>query len=93
MSIRSRETSDSPFRFPCEFPIKVLGRCEEDFELLVVESVLRYTPDLGEGAIKTRASRKGNYLAVTVTINAVSREQLDAIYHDLSRNERVIMAL
>jgi len=52
-----------------------------------------HAPDLGEDAIKTRASAEGNYLSVTVTVNATSRKQLDAIYQDLVDCEAVIMAL
>jgi putative lipoic acid-binding regulatory protein len=40
-----------------------------------------------------RDSRGGNYLSVTVTIRAESRAQLDAIYRDLTGDERVLMAL
>jgi putative lipoic acid-binding regulatory protein len=79
--------------FPCEFPIKVMGRAEEGFEDLVVEIVRRHAPDLGEGAVQVRDSRGGNYLSVTVTIRAESRAQLDAIYRDLTGDERVLMAL
>jgi hypothetical protein len=45
--------------FPCDFPIKVMGRAEPGFDLLVVELVRRHAPDLGEGAVTTRASRGG----------------------------------
>lgn len=79
--------------FPCDFPIKVMGRSEEGFEDLVVAIVRRHAPDLGEGAVQVRDSRAGNYLSVTVTIRAESREQLDAIYRDLTADERVLMAL
>ncbi|RME35068.1 MAG: DUF493 domain-containing protein [Gammaproteobacteria bacterium] len=87
------DTGDSPLRFPCAFPIKAVGRGGEDFELLVVELVRRHAPDLGEGAVRSRPSRAGNYLSVTVTVQARSREQLDAIYRELTACERVIMAL
>jgi len=79
--------------FPCDFPIKVMGRAEEGFEDRVVEIVRRHAPDLGEGAVQVRDSRGGNYLSVTVTIRAESRAQLDAIYRDLTGDERVLMAL
>jgi hypothetical protein len=79
--------------FPCDFPIKVMGRAEAGFEEGVVAIVRRHVPELGEGAVQVRDSRGGNYLSVTVTIRAENRAQLDAIYRDLTADERVLMAL
>jgi putative lipoic acid-binding regulatory protein len=84
---------ESPLKFPCEFPIKAMGKAGADFDITVVEIVRRHAPDLSEGAIRTRASSKGNYLSVTVVVNATSRAQLDAIYQDLVDCEDVVMAL
>jgi putative lipoic acid-binding regulatory protein len=84
---------ESPLKFPCEFPIKAMGKADGDFDITVVEIVRRHAPDLSEGAIKTRTSGKGNYLSVTVVVNATSRAQLDAIYQDLVDCEAVMMAL
>jgi hypothetical protein len=84
---------DSLFEFPCEFPIKAMGAAEPGFDELVVQIVRRHAPDLAEGAVSTRLSRGGRYLAVTVTVTARSREQLDAIYRALTDHEKVLMAL
>lgn len=84
---------DSPLEFPCEFPIKAMGHTADDFDSLVVSLVRRHAPDLGEGAVRTRLSRRGRFMSVTVTIRASSRQQLDSIYMDLTANERVLMAL
>ena len=83
----------SPLRFPCEFPIKAMGKSDCNLDTIVVGIVRKHVPDLSEAAIKTRASTKGNYLSVTVTVNATSRKQLDLIYQDLVDCEAVIMAL
>jgi putative lipoic acid-binding regulatory protein len=80
-------------RFPCDFPIKVMGRAEPGFECLVVEIVRRHAQDLGEGAVSVRESSGGRYLAVTLTVRATSRAQLDAIYRDLTAHPKVLMSL
>ena len=85
--------SDTLLEFPCTFPIKAMGRSEAGFDDLVVEIVRRYAPDLREGAVKTRASRQGNWISVTVTIQATSKRQLDAIYQALTDHEKVVMCL
>ena len=80
-------------QFPCEIAVKAMGRAEEGFEELVVEIVRRHVPDLGEGAVTTRPSGKGNFLAVTVRVNAQSRAQMDALYQELCDHEKIAMAL
>jgi putative lipoic acid-binding regulatory protein len=87
------EEQESPLQFPCDFPIKAMGKADCDLDLIVVEIVRRHAPDLREGAIHSRFSGKGNYVSITVTINATSRAQLDAIYQDLVDCEAVLMAL
>ncbi len=59
----------------------------------MLELVRRHAPDLRENAVAIRPSRNGRYLSVTVTVRAVSQEQLDAIYRELSSSEAVLMAL
>jgi putative lipoic acid-binding regulatory protein len=87
------EDEDSPLKFPCEFPIKAMGKATPELEIAVLEIINRHVPDLGEGAVKTRESRNGNYLSITVTIQAKSREQLDAIYMELTSCEHVVFAI
>lgn len=87
------EENDELFNFPCDFPIKIMGRCDCELESLVVEIINRHVEDLGEGAVKIRPSGKGNFVSVTVTVKAHSREQLDNIYLELTAREEVLMAL
>ena len=85
--------TESLLEFPCQFPIKVMGRHSTNFDAIVVEIVRRHVPDIHEGAVTTRPSKAGNYLSVTVVIEATSREQLDAIYLGLTAHPDVLMAL
>ncbi len=85
--------TDSLLQFPCEFPIKAFGRNEGDFCGLVLEILRRHVTETDLGVVEQRASSGGQYLAVTVTIVASSRAQLDAVYRDLSGHERVEIAL
>jgi putative lipoic acid-binding regulatory protein len=82
----------TPFEFPLVFPLKVIGLNHNDFEAFVVSIVHTHAP-LSAHTVTTRPSQAGKYLAVTVTFVAESREQLDAIYQELSGNKRVLMAL
>lgn len=79
--------------FPCEFPIKIMGKTHADFQACVNEIFERHVTDFNEKHVKVRPSGKGNYSAITVTIQAQSQEQLDNIYIELSGHELVLMAL
>lgn len=84
---------EGPLQFPCRFPIKAMGRADGDIEAVVVEIVARHAPGFDAAAVRLRTSSGGKWLAVTITIEAESRAQLDAIYQDLTAHESVIWAL
>jgi len=79
--------------FPCQFPIKAMGKNTPDFDSIVVAIVRQHVEDINEGAVKTRLSKGDKYLSVTVTIEASSKKQLDAIYQGLTDCPDVLMAL
>lgn len=79
--------------FPCEFPIKVMGRRRSGFAQAVVEIVKRHAPDYDASTLEMRTSREANYLSLTLTVHATSREQLDALYRELCDHPMVAMVL
>jgi len=89
----SLQQGETLLEFPCEFPIKAMGLACDELEIAVLEIVNRHVEDLGEGALKMKPSRNGKYVAITVTINATSKDQLDAIYMELTACEHVSIAL
>lgn len=84
---------DTLLEFPCDFGIKAIGLDENDFDILVIEIIKKHVEVLSDDAVETRQSSNKKYLSVTVTITAISKVQLDAIYIELSGHERVTMAL
>jgi hypothetical protein len=85
--------SDSLLEFPCDFPVKIMGAARDDFAQAIVKVVLAHAPDFDTARVDVRASGKGNYLAVTCTIRAASKEQLDNLYRDLSSHPYVKIVL
>jgi putative lipoic acid-binding regulatory protein len=85
--------TDELFEFPCEFPIKVMGRDSESFRTLTLAIVERHAGPLAAPSISERASSKGRFLALTYTIRAENRAQLDRIYQDLTDSGVVLVAL
>ena len=89
----SLEEGETLLEFPCEFPIKAMGLACDELEIAVLEIINRHVEDLPEGALKMKPSKKGKYIAITVTISATSKDQLDAIYRELTACEHVAIAL
>jgi len=85
--------NNQQLEFPCEFPIKVFGTATEDFEKAVIMIIRKHVPDVREDFLKSRPSKDGKYIALTLTVHATSREQLDTIYQDLTSCPYVLMAL
>jgi len=85
--------SESLLTFPCSFPIKIMGRDQESFRHAAVLLVEQHVGKLPDEAISTSTSRNGNFLSITITIEAQSQDQLDHIYNDLSSHEEVLVAL
>lgn len=93
--------TDTLLTFPTSFPIKAMGRIKAsateaanvDFAQTVLAIVKKHAPDFDATTLEMRPSKNGNFLAVTATINAVSKQQLDTIYQELTANPHVLMAL
>ena len=87
------EESKPVIQFPCDFPLKVIGHNADDFESFVVEIVRRHVPELDAAVVNTKPSSGGKYLSVSMKFIADSREQMDALYEELSRHDRVVWIL
>ncbi|CAN5296154.1 hypothetical protein BH10PSE17_BH10PSE17_22610 [soil metagenome] len=93
----AKEVSSDPIgsiiAYPLEFPIKIMGKRVDSFAQTVTQIVKQHAPDWDPSTIEMRSSRENTYLSVTVTINATSREQLDALYTALSSHPMVSYVL
>ena len=86
-------TEESALEFPCQFPIKMMGRDTSEFRATARALVEIHTGPLEDDRVQSALSRNGRFVSVTVTVNAQSRQQLDDIYQDVSDHEDVLMAL
>jgi len=93
MNFERELDAESPLKFPCSFPIKVMGRHEADFEARVVAMISEHVGALPPGSVRSRESSHGRFLSVTVTVMAESREQLDNVYRALTASEHVLFVL
>jgi hypothetical protein len=86
-------TRASLLEFPCHFPLKVIGKNEEAFELQVMRIVQKHVAEADTARCRRRFSAGNKYLALTISFMAQSQAQLDAIYHDLGSLELVQFTL
>lgn len=86
-------SEESAIEFPCEFPIKMMGRDTPEFRMTARALIENHVGPVGEGAIRVNLSGKGNFVSITVTVTAISQKQLDDIYRDVSGHDDVLMAL
>ncbi|MFT4269125.1 MAG: DUF493 family protein [Xenophilus sp.] len=84
---------DSLIEYPCPFPIKVMGANVDGFVHAVTQVARQFDPGFDAATIALRNSKGGNYLGITVTVTATSREQLDALYRALSSHPMVKVVL
>ncbi|WP_345796705.1 DUF493 family protein [Castellaniella sp. MT123] len=79
--------------YPCDFPIKVMGRAHDDFLSTMAEIVRGFDPAFDSASIEVRPSSSGNYVGLTLIVRVTSREQLDALYRALHGHEMVSVVL
>ena len=84
---------ESLIEYPCDFPIKIMGRTEPGFAQSVIEVVTRHAPDFDPTGVEMRVSKKNRYLSLTCTVRARSREQLDEQYRAMCDHPKVLMVL
>jgi putative lipoic acid-binding regulatory protein len=87
------DPTDTLFEFPCDFPLKVMGRRTDDFRSLVLGIVQKHAGPVDPARIEERPSKDGNYLSLTCTLRAESKAQLDALYRELTSCEKVLIVL
>jgi len=79
--------------FPTDYPIKIVGRPSAEFRARIHAVVIQHAPDVETDRISERLSENGNFLSISYTIVARSREQVIALAKDLTATEGVLMVI
>jgi putative lipoic acid-binding regulatory protein len=87
------EESESPLKFPTDYPIKVVGRPSDEFRARVHAIMLRHVPTLDTDQVSERLSENGNFLSISYMIRAESREQVVALATDLKSCEGILLII
>ena len=84
---------DSLIEYPSRFPIKVMGAKVDGFVHAITQIARQFDPGFDAASVELRDSRAGNYLGITITVTATSREQLDDLYRTLTAHPMVKVVL
>jgi putative lipoic acid-binding regulatory protein len=84
---------DSLIEYPSRFPIKVMGAKVDGFVHAITQIARQFDPSFDASTVELRDSKAGNYLGITITVTATSREQLDELYRALTSHPMVKVVL
>lgn len=87
------EQEPPKIEFPCDYPIKVMGRQTSEFRDIVLAVMRKHAGDISESQVTERASAKGTFVSITVTIIATGKDQIEIIFEDLKATGAVQMVL
>lgn len=93
MSDTTASRKDSLVEYPSLFPIKVMGQKADGLVEAIMHIARQFDPAFDATTVELRESRGGNYLGITITVTATSREQLDELYRTLSTHPMVKVVL
>ena len=87
------EPDPPKIEFPCDYPIKVLGRSSDAFRGIILEVFERHAPGFDQETITVKDSAKGTFTSLTITITATGKDQLEALHEDLIATGHVQMVI
>lgn len=79
--------------FPCEYPVKILGRQCDHFETTIFAIVEAHAPGFDRQQISRKISREGTFCSLTITITATGEPQLAAMHQELMDSGLVNMVI
>lgn len=85
--------ADSLIEYPCDFPIKIMGRTQSGFAQDILAVIRAHAPQFDGSTMTMKTSKGGKYLSITCVVRADSRQQLDALYSALCDHPKVVMVL
>lgn len=89
----SEDANEPKIEFPCDYPIKILGRSCDHFKGTVLEIVEEHSPDYDRTSVIMKDSSKGTFVSMTVTIVATGKPQLESLHTALKDSGLVTMVM
>ena len=80
-------------QFPCDFPLKIIGKHSASFFEEMTHIVQEYFPNTPFANYTYNLSKNENYAAITVILFVTAQAPLDALYHELTAHHATHMVL
>ena len=80
-------------QFPMAFPVKIMGLNNPAFPGIIRDLTVHHFPDFDSSTFGISYSKTKKYMALTVTVNAQSKDQLDDFYRALTSHSMVKVVL
>lgn len=87
------DVQETLMEFPCDFPLKVFLKPEIDIDQKVLTLLEPHIGKLPLSAVQRKISSTGKFVSLTVNYVAVSKQQVDAVFKELSDCPFVVMAM
>jgi putative lipoic acid-binding regulatory protein len=84
-------SNKTSIEFPCDYPIKIVGKASENFDARIITIINKYQEKPFEGHLMQRDSKEKNYQSFTVTVHITSEEQLHDLVLDLKKDKDVML--
>ncbi len=84
---------ESLIEYPCDFTIKVMGVDSSEFRKNVFEIASSHDEQFNGSKVSEKHSKNKKYLSLSLKVYAQNREQLDALYSDLTASELTLWVL
>jgi uncharacterized protein len=84
---------ESIMEFPCEFCYKVFGKNNPEFIESVKKIFAKYHPEVAQGSWQQKESKDKNYLSISITVQAESKQKLDQVYQAMTDDENILMSM
>ena len=79
--------------FPETYSIKAVGKDQDDFAEHAKAVVTSIVAARDSVSFKTRESKKGTYLSVTIHFTAADQAELDLVFTTMNADDRVVWVL
>lgn len=81
------------FQFPCRYVLKITALAAK-MSLEALLAILQpHIPAVSATDVTVKNSSQGNYVSFSVSFMAQSKEQLDALYRDLTTRKEIVFVL
>lgn len=87
------KNNPSLIEFPCQFPIKIIGKNTPHFKQDILSIAQRHDPTFDKDEAQHQMSAQGKYCSFTLNVYVKDQPSLDQLYQELTQHPDSQMVL